>query len=98
MIPKVAAGDHHRHDREAVEAVGQIDRIAGGDDDESTEDEKEKPEVGDKTVEGRQGESCRVRRPEFHHRRNRRRRRSRPSKASRRRPEKPLWVCFVTFR
>ena len=27
-------GDHHRHDRETVEAVGEIDRIAGADDDE----------------------------------------------------------------
>ena len=29
MIAKVAGGDHRRHDREPVEPIGEIDRIAG---------------------------------------------------------------------
>ena len=33
-------GDHHRHDREPVEPVGQIDRIAEGDDDERAEQQE----------------------------------------------------------
>src|SRR4051794_5931175 len=34
-------GDHHRHDGETIEAVGQIDRVAGTDDDEGAEDHEE---------------------------------------------------------
>ena len=41
MKPKVRGGDHHRHDGEAVETVGDVHRIAGADDHESAEQHDE---------------------------------------------------------
>ena len=36
-------GDHHRHDGEAVEAVGEVDGVAGaGDDEDAEQDEQER--------------------------------------------------------
>ena len=37
--------DHHRHDGEAVEAVGEVHRIAGADDDEGGEGDEEPAEI-----------------------------------------------------
>ena len=45
MKPKVAGGDHHRHDGEAVEPVGHVDGVAGADDHESREGDVEPAEV-----------------------------------------------------
>ena len=38
--PERRRGDHHRHDGQPVEPVGQIDRVAEGDDDERTEQQE----------------------------------------------------------
>ncbi len=45
MMPKLGRRDHHRHDGEAVEAVGQVHRIAGADNDEGAEHQKEPAEM-----------------------------------------------------
>ena len=45
--PERRRGDHHRHDGEAVEPVGQIDRIAEGDDDERAEQQETPAEIDD---------------------------------------------------
>ena len=37
--------DHHRHDGEPVEPVGQVHRVAGADDDEGAEHDEEPAEV-----------------------------------------------------
>src|SRR5882724_12149928 len=37
--------DHDRHDRKPVEAVGQVDRVAGADNDEGAEDHEEPAEI-----------------------------------------------------
>ena len=38
-------GDHDRHDGETVETVGQVDRVAGADDDEGAEEHEEPAEI-----------------------------------------------------
>ncbi len=57
-------GDHHRHDRKAVETVRQVDGIARRDDDEAAEDDEHDAEIehevleegkGDRGAEGRAG-------------------------------------------
>ena len=50
MKPKVPAGDHHRHDGEAVETVGDVHRIAGADDHEAGEDDVEPAEIEDQVL------------------------------------------------
>src|SRR4051812_4814200 len=50
---KARRGDHHRHDRKAVEAVGQVDGIAGTDDDEGTKENVEPAELEDEVLEER---------------------------------------------
>jgi hypothetical protein len=56
-------GDHHRrHDRQAIEAVGQVDGVAGADDDQiAQDDEADDPQrIGDGLEEGNdQLELCR---------------------------------------
>ena len=44
MKPKLSRRDHDRHDGEPVEAVGQVHRIAGADDDEAAEQDEEPAE------------------------------------------------------
>ena len=41
-------GDHHRHDGEAVEAVGEIDRVAGADDHEDAEQDEQDAQRNDR--------------------------------------------------
>ena len=50
MRPSVARRDHHRHDGEAVETVGQVHRIAEGDDDERAEQQEAPAEIDDIAV------------------------------------------------
>ena len=54
--------DHHRHDGEAVEAVGEVDRIAGADDDEGGDRHEEPAEIDDQVLEEREGQRGRQRR------------------------------------
>ena len=83
-------GDHHRHDGEAVEAVGQVHGVAGADDDEGAEEHEEPAEIDDQFLEerkrqrGREGAA-----PEIARARSRRRPRSAPRAPSRVRPAKP---------
>ena len=58
MKPKVAGRDHHRHDGEPVETVGDVDRIAGADDDEAAEDDEEPAEVEEQFLRERQARAC----------------------------------------
>ena len=41
MTPKERGRDHDRHDGQSVQAVGQVDRVAGADDDEAAEQHEE---------------------------------------------------------
>ena len=54
--------DHHRHDGEAVEPVGEVDRIAGADDDEGAEDHEEPAEIDHQFLEERKRQRGRRRR------------------------------------
>ena len=56
MTPKLSDRDHHRHDREAIKAVGQIHRIAGTDDDECPEHQEEPAERQHQFLEEREGQ------------------------------------------
>ena len=38
--------DHHRHDREAIEPVGEVDGVAAADDHERAEDDEEDSPTG----------------------------------------------------
>ena len=58
--PERRGGDHHRHDREAIETVGQIHRIAEGDDDERPEQQKAPAEIDDIAVDERHRERSRA--------------------------------------
>ena len=51
-----AGGDHDRADGEAVEPVGQVDRIGRADDHERRERHVEQAEVGAKRLEERHGD------------------------------------------
>ena len=68
MSPSVAAGDHHRHDRQSVEAVGQVDRIAESDDDERAEQQKAPAEIEQVAVDERHGERARSNAADQHQR------------------------------
>jgi hypothetical protein len=46
--------DHHRHDGEAVEAVGEVHGIAGAGDDEHTHKDEEQPQIQHDVLEERQ--------------------------------------------
>ena len=43
--PEACRRDHHRHDGEAIEPVGDVDGIAGADHDEHADDDEEHAEV-----------------------------------------------------
>ena len=59
--------DHHRHDGEPVEAVGEVHRVAGADDDEGAEHEEEPAERQHQLLEERKRERRRERlAPERH--------------------------------
>src|SRR5579883_2232655 len=58
--PERRCADHHRHDCEPVEPVGEIDRVAERDDDERAEDEEAPSEVHDEAVDERHGERGRA--------------------------------------
>ena len=49
-------GDHHRHGRQAVEAVGKVHRIRGADDHERAEREVEPPQIDHRSLEDREDE------------------------------------------
>ena len=59
--PQRGGGDHHRNDREAIEAVGQVDRIAERDDHEWTEQQERPAEIEDVTADKRKRERRRAR-------------------------------------
>ena len=42
--PEGGGGDHHRHDGEAVEAVGEVDGVAGAGDHEDAEQDEQRAE------------------------------------------------------
>ena len=48
--------DHHRHDRQAIEPVGQVHRIAGGDDDEAAEQHEEYAEIDHRSLKNGKGD------------------------------------------
>ncbi len=54
-------GDHHRHDGEAVEAVGQVHGVAGADDDEGAERNEQPAEIDQHALEEGNGERGRER-------------------------------------
>src|SRR5208282_1617823 len=60
--------DHHRHDRESIEAVGQIDGVAEGDNHERAEQQEAPAEIEDKAVDERQSERSRAVGADPHHR------------------------------
>ena len=59
MKPKVAGGDHDGHDRQAVEAVREVHRVAGADDHEAREDDEEPAEIEQQVLEN--GSASRLR-------------------------------------
>ena len=56
MRPKVADRDHHRHDGEPVEAVGEVHRIAGADHDEARDEREGDAERNQHILEERHAE------------------------------------------
>ena len=54
--------DHHRHDGEPVETVGEVHRVAGADDDEGGERHEEPAEIDDHVLEEGQRQCRRQRR------------------------------------
>ena len=54
-------GDHHRHDGQAVETVGQVHRIAGADNDEGAEGNEQPAEIDQHALEEGNGERGRQR-------------------------------------
>jgi hypothetical protein len=54
--------DHHRHDGQTVEAVGEIHRIAGADDHEGAERNEEPAEIEQQILEERERQRGRERR------------------------------------
>src|SRR5579872_5696587 len=60
--------DHHRHDRQPIEPIREIDRIAEGDDDESAEEQKAPAEIDDEAVDERHGQRSRARAADIDHR------------------------------
>ena len=93
-----AGRDHHRHDREPIEAVGEVDRVAGGDDDEGAEDREQPAQIGDVAVDAGDREAAGMDGAAGVHDRAGDERDGEFSIASRERPEKPACVWRVTFR
>ena len=56
MTPKDGGGDHHRHDGKTVETIGEVDRIAGADDDEAAEQDEEIAEIEHEVLEEGEGQ------------------------------------------
>ena len=90
--------DHHRHDGQAVEPVGQVHRIAGADDDEAAEGDEEPAEIEQEVLEEGEGQRRRERRLAVVH--------DDPGgdagddelEPRRALPEKPVCDCLVTLR
>ena len=51
--PEARRRDHHRHDRQTVQPVGEVDRIAGADDDEGAEQHESPAEIDHQLLEER---------------------------------------------
>ena len=99
-MPKLAAAIITGHDGEAVEAVGQVDRVAGADNDEGAEHHEEPAEIQHHVLEERNRQRGRER-----HRVRAGSARSSAASAITaldRKPDawpaKPPWLCLVTFR
>ena len=73
---EACGSDHHRHDGEAIEAVGEVHRIAGADHDEGAEQHEEPAEIQRDIFEKRQCQRGRERRPAEPHQRVARRQRN----------------------
>ena len=66
--PERTRRDHHRHDGEPVEAIGEVDGVAERDDHEGPEQQEQPAEIGDIAVEERQRQRRRRRAPRQLHR------------------------------
>ena len=67
MKSETSGGDHDRHDRQAVEAVCQIDGIRSADHDEDRERDEEPAEVDQNVLEERNDQTVRKRCRRYRH-------------------------------